>query len=69
MCGIFGIQTIKDQNITEIFANKISNLMNHRGPNATGVYGYNSNTNASFLTKAIRQSCLVNLFLCINVCL
>lgn len=62
MCGIFGIQTIKDRNITEIFANKISNLMNHRGPNATGFYGYNSNTNASFLTKAIEQACSVNLF-------
>ena len=51
MCGIFGIQTIKERNITEIFANKISKLMNHRGPNATGFYGYNFNTDTSFLKK------------------
>lgn len=62
MCGIFGIQTTKERNITEVFANKISKLMNHRGPNTTGFYGYNSNTNASFLTKAVEQACLVNLF-------
>lgn len=62
MCGIFGIQTIKKRNITEIFANKISKLMNHRGPNTTGFYGYNSNTNASFLTKAVEKSYTINLF-------
>ena len=62
MCGIFGIQTTKERNITEVFANKISGLVNHRGPNATGFYGYNSNTKASFLTKAIEQACSVNLF-------
>ena len=62
MCGIFGMQTIKKRNITEIFANKVSGLMNHRGPNATGFYCYNSDTSASFLTKAVEKSYTINLF-------
>lgn len=62
MCGIFGIQTVKERNITEVFADKISSLMNHRGPDATGFYGYNSETCESFLTKGI-ESHNVNLFL------
>ena len=62
MCGIFGIQTIKERNITEIFANKISKLMNHRGPNATGFYGYNFNTDTSFLKKKIEQPSTINFF-------
>ena len=62
MCGIFGIQTIKAKNLTETFINKISGLMDHRGPNATGFYGYNSETGTSFLTKKVELSCNVDLF-------
>ena len=62
MCGIFGIQTIKESSVTDVFANKISDLMNHRGPNATGFYGYNSNTGIAFLTKEVKQPHNVNLF-------
>lgn len=62
MCGIFGIQTCNPKNIKMNFVNKISSLMNHRGPNATGFYGWNGHSRKSFLNRSIENDFYANLF-------
>lgn len=62
MCGIFGIISAKPYKVAQGFADKISSLMHLRGPNATGFYGYHSETQKTFLQSQVPYKEAWNVF-------